>query len=255
MIGEFAFHLFATKWSGIRLLSDAIAANPKCAVHRDGSFASFLTGKTATPAEEEHNKEKRTKLRIDNFQKACWHKAGDTPEIKWGHQTMAEDIGGLLDDADAQRTAIDNGWAPERGRFNAIDYFICRCLRVPSVVIVRDGRAVIPALINSDKKATATAVARWKFSVHVLKRVVYFTERSHVVRFEDLVRDPRGTIRDISDFLGAAYSDTMIKDLLPGAKNAALSNDIDPKLLAERTANEPWVKEIKSELEVCGYLE
>jgi hypothetical protein len=255
MIGEFAFQLFGAKWSGIRLLSGAIAANPGCAVHGDGSFAKFLTGKTATPAEHEQDQERRTKLRIDNFQKACWHRAGETPEVKWGHQTMAEDIGGLLDDAGAQSPAIDNGWAPERGRFNAIDYFVCRCLRVPSIVILRDGRAAIPALIKHDKLTTAAAVARWKFSVHVLKRVVYFTERSYVIRFEDLSRDPKSTIRDVSDFLGIAYNDTMIKDLLPDAKNAALGKDIDPQALAKQTAKEPWAKEISSELEVCGYLE
>ena len=93
MIGEIAFQVFGAKWSGIRLLSGAIARNPDCIVQADGSFAPFLTGKMDTPAEGEHDLEKRTKLRIDNFQKACCHKAGETPQRKWGHQTIAEDVG------------------------------------------------------------------------------------------------------------------------------------------------------------------
>ena len=255
MIGEFAFQVIGAKWSGLRLLSNAIAASPGCTVHRDGSFAKFLTGKEVTDAENEVGIEKRTKLRIDTFQKACWHKAGETPGAKWGHQTMTEDIAGLLDAADAQSPTIERGSYPERGRFNSIDYFICRCLKVPAIVIVRDGRAVIPALISKDKISPEAAVARWKFSVHLLKRVVHFTERSSVVRFEDLARDPKSAIQDVSAFLGITYTDAMIKDLLPEANNPALNAPLDPHVLAEKTANEPWAKDIAGELETCGYLE
>lgn len=255
MIGEFAFQVIGAKWSGLRLLSNAIATSPGCTVHRENSFAKFLTGKEANAAENEMDIEKRTKLRIDNFQKACWHKAGETSAVKWGHQTMTEDIAGLLDATDTQSPAIDRASYPERGRFNSIDYFICRCLKVPAIVIVRDGRAVIPALISKDKLAPEAAVARWKFSIHLLKRVVHFTERSSVVRFEDLARDPKSTIQDVSAFLGITYADAMIKDLLPEAKNPALNTSLDPHVLAEKTANEPWVKDIAGELETCGYLE
>jgi hypothetical protein len=254
MIGEFAFQLIGAKWSGIRVLAGAIAANPGCAVNNDGQLASFLTGKAATTAESEPDAEKRTKHRIDDFQKACWQKAGEAADVKWGHQTMAEDIGRLLDAASAASPAIDRSAVPERGCFNAVDYFICRCLRVPAIVIVRDGRAVIPALIKHDKRAVAEAVARWKVSIYLLKRAVYFTKRCSVVRFEDLAREPKSTMEEISAFLGLSYGDAMIQSLLPEAKNPALK-DIDPHVLAAQTANEPWVTEITRELEVCGYLE
>lgn len=255
MIGEFAFQVLGAKWSGVRHLSDAIAKHPNCAVYFDESFGKFLSGKTETSAEQEQDLERRSKLRIDNFQRACWHKAGETPQLKWGHQTIAEDVAGLLDDAGAKSLTIDRGWTPERGRSNAIDYFICRCLRVTAVVIVRDGRAVIPALIQKDKLTAPAAVARWKFSIHLMKRVLYFTQRSYVVRFEDLVRDPGSTLSEVSDVLRIAYSDAMIANLRAGAKNPALSTDIDPGRLAAQTAHEPWVKEIEGELETCGYLE
>ncbi|MGE3830666.1 MAG: sulfotransferase [Parvibaculaceae bacterium] len=254
MIGEFAFQLIGARWSGIRLLAGAIAANPRCTVSADGKLANFLTGKAAAPAENEPDAEKRTKHRIDDFQKACWQKAGEAPGLKWGHQTMTEDIGRLLDAAGATSSAIDGGNLPGRGSFNAVDYFVCRCLRVPAIVIVRDGRAVIPALMKHDQLTTAAAVARWKFSIHLLKRVVYFTKRCSVVRFEDLARDPKSTMEEVSAFLGLSYDDAMIKSLLPEAKNKALK-DIDPHVLSQRTANEPWVAEIVRELEVCGYLE
>jgi hypothetical protein len=252
MIGEIAFQLFGARWSGIRRLSDAIAASPQCILHRDQSFANFLTGKAP---EDESDGETRVKLRIDNFQKACWHKAGEKPELKWGHQTMMEDIGRLLDEPGSEQPAVDNGWTPVRGKFNAVDYFICRCFRVPAVVIIRDGRAMIPMLIDQEKLPAAAAVARWKFSIHVMRRVINFTQKSHVIRFEDLVREPQDTMRQVSDFLGIQYADRMIKDLLPGARNALTDEEIDPGMLAARTADEPWAQEIASDLDVCGYLE
>jgi hypothetical protein len=62
-------------------------------------------------------------------------------------------------------------------------------------------------------------------------------------------------MRQVSDFLGIQYADRMIKDLLPGARNALTDEEIDPGMLAARTADEPWAQEIASDLDVCGYLE
>lgn len=251
MIGEFAFHLIGAELSGIRHLGMTISLHPGCVVHQKTDFVdAFRVQPTeiGDPASVVKNA-------IDKFQIACWRKAGSFPGRKWGHQTTTGDIGRLLDISQPTVPAVDSGWYGPNAGFDPVDYFICRCIRVPTILIVRDGRAAISAQITRDKISPEVAVARWKFAVYVTKRAMHFLERTMVVRLEDVITRPKISITAICDFLEISYTDAMIKNLNQDAYTKAFRKYNQPTDdLNRRAATSGWLDFIEADLRMLGYL-
>jgi hypothetical protein len=193
--------------------------------------------------------QERVKARIDRFQIACWRKAGDHPGRRWGRLTLTEEIAGLLDSAGSTLSSVaDSGWQPQRGQINPIDYFVCRCLRTPTIFFVRDGRACIRAKAAHQKLSIEIAVKRWQFSMYVLRRMAQFTEKLLIVRLEDLIRNPGEELSKVCDFLNIGLQDDMIASVQAAEVKAAFP-------FAEKASAEPWYEQISDDLRARGYVD
>ncbi len=74
-----------------------------------------------------------------------------------------------------------------------------------TIVLHRDGRGTVNSLMRKEKRALETAVGEWLWCYRHLERVVrnYLpADRVHVVRLEDLCRDPEGVERALFRFMG-----------------------------------------------------
>lgn len=240
-VGKLGFQLIGTSWGGIRLLQQAITKSARCAVGEQ--FGSLLAGQLAPAAEEAAEPVERAKLRIDRFQRACWLEAGRNPGFLWGHATLIEQVGSLLaPPVKGKRAAAD---------FDALDYFICRQLDVPVVVLLRDGRACIPAKIKNENLPPRAAVDQWRLSVRAMKRFAFFNERCAAVRVEDLIAQPKEVMADVCGLIGVKFEEAMTEPLV--AAQAVDAWGYDPKALARITASESWNAEIQDDLRDCGY--
>jgi hypothetical protein len=240
-VGKLSFQLIGTSWGGIRLLQQAITKSAKCAVGEQ--FGALLTGQLAPAAEEAAEPVERAKLRIDRFQRACWLEAGRNPGFLWGHATLTEQVASLLAPPVKGKQAAPG--------FDALDYFICRQLDVPIIVLLRDGRACIPAKIKNENMPARAAVDQWRFSVHAMKRFALFNERCAAVRVEDLIAQPKEMMTELCGLIGIKFEDVMIEPLVAAQAVDPCGND--PKALARITASESWNAEIQDDLRDCGY--
>jgi len=81
------------------------------------------------------------------------------------------------------------------------------------VHLIRDGRDVVASLIKMNGDASLyESIYRWKESIFRVKKMrrkikdVNYLE----VKYEELVSDPETALRKVSDFIGIAYSNTML---------------------------------------------
>jgi hypothetical protein len=78
------------------------------------------------------------------------------------------------------------------------------------VFIVRDGRTCISSKLERTGVDYATALGYWRHSVDLLH---YFQSENvdlHLLKFEDLLQDPRTCLTKVCSFLEIAYSETML---------------------------------------------
>jgi hypothetical protein len=82
--------------------------------------------------------------------------------------------------------------------------------------IIRDGRDVAASAIRQTwvSGSLITSLMRWERSVWCARKMLRMLadERHIELRYEDLVADPEGELRRITDFLGIAFEPGMIED-------------------------------------------
>jgi len=75
----------------------------------------------------------------------------------------------------------------------------------------RDRYEASLALWTHGRGRAGAAAARWRYSARLARRnAARYPDRYRVVRYEDLVRDPEGTVRGVTTFLGLSYEPTML---------------------------------------------
>ena len=240
-IGKLAFLLIGTSWGGIRLLNQAVVRSSRSTLGEQ--FGALLGGQLAPPDEAAAEPVERAKMRIDRFQRACWLEAGRQADRPWGHATLIEQVGALL--------APPVKGKPPSPDFDPLDYFICRHLNVPVVVLLRDGRACIPAKIENEKMPASAAVDQWRLSVQAMKRFAVFNERCMAVRIEDLIAQPKELMTEICRLLDIPFEEGMTEPFV--AAQAVDAWGYDPTALARITATESWIGGIQDDLLECGY--
>jgi hypothetical protein len=251
MTGRFGFHVVGTSWSGVARVASSLDKHSRLFLHQTDARAAYLSGKDG--ADKTSDLEERTKQRVDRFQASCLSEAHRYANLKWGCLTHSEQIGRLLDPANAYSWAVDDGRWVEDQQFNAVDYFACRCIDVPTIFVLRDGRACIPAKVTADKTPLPVAINRWRFSIYVLTRFAQFSKKLWVVRIEDLMNNPQDEMRTICEFLGIELEDTMVNSIW----SAEVKRVFAPlsRAAIEKVSKEPWVTEISDDLAVGGYLD
>lgn len=75
----------------------------------------------------------------------------------------------------------------------------------------RDRYEASLALWTHGRGRAGAAAARWRYSARLARRnAARYPDRYRVLRYEDLVRDPEGTVRGVTTFLGLSYEPTML---------------------------------------------
>jgi hypothetical protein len=100
------------------------------------------------------------------------------------------------------------------------------------------------------------ALSLWAFSVEYLKRLRASDTPLHVVKMEDLVRNPVPALKEICAFVGLPYDESMLdgtanKKMLPEYRHGRF--EVDKVELPDAPA--AWVSRIEAELAYCGYLD
>jgi hypothetical protein len=75
----------------------------------------------------------------------------------------------------------------------------------------RDRYEASLALWAHGRGRAGAAAARWRYSARLARRnAARYPDRYRVVRYEDLVRDPEGTVRGVTTFLGLPFEPSML---------------------------------------------
>lgn len=81
--------------------------------------------------------------------------------------------------------------------------------------VVRDPRDVVYSLVNRRNADLTFGVWRWLLSVNAfgsaLRDPTTDADRIYCVKYEDMVRDPEATLRDVCDFIGEDFSPRMLE--------------------------------------------
>ncbi len=183
----------------------------------------------------------RTEARIDAFLDACRDAEKNSERTVWGHKTTTEHVLGLL----SPDIAADG--------FSIRQAFVGRTRSIPTIFILRDGRACIKSKIRRTNQSLATAIQRWRFSVQLLTEYRAQEANLHVLKMEDLVRSPVGCITEVCHFLGLAYEPSMMDGTQNDKIQPAYRRDHFDLSVADFGESEPWFEEIADDLRIAGY--
>jgi len=194
-------------------------------------------GQEWTPAEAEADGSTRVRQRIDNYITAGERRAALFPGKLWGHKTTTEHILGLQTDG-----------------FDSLTCFIDQTSGIKTIFILRDGRSCVRSKVARAGLTIDEAIRRWRYSVRVLLAMQQRLATFHLVKMEDLVRNPETTLQAICDFIGIPF--------LPVMLSAPSSTSLNPEYRRsgfDRSAvdvsmiHDEWVAKIEEDLIACGY--
>lgn len=247
-MSDSTIHIIGAGRGGTSLLAGLLDAHLGCEILYETLSVNYLYCDTETDRNSEQglSLEQRTTRRVERFVNAWSDEARQHPSTIWGHKTTTEHIQGLVEHL------------PPYGRndFDPIDYFVGRLSAVPTLFILRDGRTCIPSKMRRTRQPLDLAMSRWQFSIDYLKRLRASGTPLHVVKMEDLVRNPVPVLQEICAFVGLPYDEGMLngtsnKKMLPEYRHGRF--EVDNVRLPEALPD--WVWRIESELAYCGYLD
>ncbi len=96
-------------------------------------------------------------------------------------------------------------------RADAIEDLLARLPRVPTVFILRDGRAVVESKMRRAGDSLEQACRQWVLSVDIWEGMRTAAWPMVTVRFEDLVSAPEPTITALCDAVGLRYEAAMLE--------------------------------------------
>lgn len=232
---------------GTSLLASLLDAHPQCEVMYERLSLAFLMGRDNRDIETGLSLEERTRSRVTRFVTAFENEARRHPDMVWGHKSTTEQIRGLTEKPPEDLGAAD---------FDPIEYLIGRLSGFRTLFILRDGRTCIPSKIQRTGQPLDLAISRWKFCVEYLKRLRESDTHLHVVKMEDLVRNPIPSVKEICAFVGLPFVDSMLdgtanKKMLPEYRHGRF----DPDTVRLPESSPEWVSRIEPELAYCGYLD
>ncbi len=239
-MGAFRFQILGAGRGGTSLLGGLVDAHPACDVHFETFAIEALMGRNyATPRMP---LAQRTAARIERFRALCEAAAAATSKPLFGHKTTTEQVLGLGDPP-----------AADADSFDPVAAYVAAFRDLLTIFIVRDGRSCIPSKMRRVGMPLDRAIARWKFSVDLLRRLRDQDATLHVLKMEDLITDGPRELAGVCGALGIGYDPAMLtgtrsRKMLPEYRRDSL--DGAPVAVA---ADPEWVGEIAAELDYLGY--
>ena len=167
---------------GTSLLATALDAHPDLTVGFEQWAVAVLMGGSPPWATRSASE------RLDGFLDACRSEAWLASTERWGNKITTEQLAAVLPD----RLAVE---ASLRGPFS----------QIPIVAITRDGRSCVASKMRRAGVSFEEACRRWLFSIDVVDALEKSGENHYVLKYEDLVRQPRETLEAVCAFLGVRF--------------------------------------------------
>lgn len=150
--------------------------------------------------------------RLDAFVSRCRWRAGRHPSQRWGNKLTTEHLR-ALEDHNLRNPGADR---------DVLEAFLVRFPATRFLFVLRDGRACVRSKLQRTGQTLEDACERWRYSVAVMRSLERSSgDRLHVVRFEDLVRDPEQVLDGVARFLGVESC----FDLAAGARSKGMRAD------------------------------
>ncbi|MES1199700.1 MAG: sulfotransferase [Pseudomonadota bacterium] len=240
-----AFQIIGAGRGGTSVLTGCIDKHPRCVAVLEAYSIPLLMGRVENAHEEIAEFEPRVRARVEAFLNACRAAAADHPGKLWGHKSTTEQIHGLN---------LWRGAMVDDEGFDAIGHFIARTAHLPTIYIVRDGRACVESKMRRANRPLDTSIASWKFSISLLQRMRAAPTPLLIVKMEDLVSNPEAELRRVAAFLRVDYDPVM----LTGTANTKMRAEYQQPGFNQSTRmpanrNPPWIHRIAAELDYCGY--
>ena len=181
--------------------------------------------------------------RAEGFLHSCLDASRDCQTAQWGNKITTEQLAGLNRHNLFVHPPLD-----------VLDQFFNHLLAPIKVVfVIRDGRACIQSKLRRTEQSLELACKHWKYSVEVLK-FLKIRGSMHLIRFEDLVTQPEGSLRLLCEFLDIEYEAGM----KAGSDSSKMLEPYRRPTIESRRAHDvdlshPSTPFISEELEYCGY--
>ncbi len=207
--GAFNFLIVGSGRGGTSLLCGLLDAHPELEVGAELFSIDCLMGLGLTKAAIDI-KPNLAEERIQEFCLNCSEEAKKYQKKYWGNKITTEQIYGLEDQLIVNPGSID-----------ALDTFFNRFLKgVKIIFISRDGRTNVRSKMARTGQSVEHACARWKYSVRISRFLQERKENCHIIKFEDLVRNPGNTLSSLCNFLEIPFTEEMFtgvssKKMLP----------------------------------------
>lgn len=233
------FFIIGAARGGTTLLSAMLDCHPELRV----GFERFATDYLWAEKFKEGKKASLMK-RINTFKRACT-KLSYTSDLYWGNKIVEVQIRALFQAPGATSKA------------EVVKAFSDKVLKNRKVIfLVRDGRHCVRSKLNRENKDYTTALHTWKFSIELYNMLEEHGIEQCLVRYEDLVSNPKKELERICLFLGVPYREEMLQApnhrAMPDAYKGGKGIRSVPPLTDEQSS---WTADMEVELKQLGYLD
>ena len=197
---ETGFLIVGAGRGGTSLLMGLLDGHSELEIGYELHAIGCLMGFDLPDAAREH-RAAMMEYRIDEFRRRCDEEAARHPDKLWGNKITSEQIYGLHDHNVVNGSREDETQAFFQGHFADI----------PVIFILRDGRSCVRSKLARTTQDLAHAISRWKYSVRMCQQLKRQHAQLHVLKYEDLLLDPEGTLRGVCRFLGVEYQAGMLQ--------------------------------------------
>lgn len=233
------FHIIGAGRGGTSLLAGLLDAHPACEVVSETLSQPHLM-EVDRPQPPGETLQARVERRVSSFLEACRVAASQSAATLWGHKSTTEHVRGLESPAAAEA-------------YDAAGHFVRALAGTPVIFILRDGRTCIPSKMRRTGQPLELAIDRWKFSISLLELFRHHHDRLHVLRMENLVRDPAAALTNTCRVLGLEYDPRMLAGTMSDIMLPEYRRPGFDRTAIEVTSDPPWIHLIAEDLRRAGY--
>ncbi|WP_421752841.1 sulfotransferase family protein [Croceimicrobium sp.] len=216
---------------GTSLLTTLLDAHPQLEVASEDHVAEYLV--------EKNPRYPDVGSKLSAFVKACT-KDAKRSKLRYGNKITTEQLGFLEDfkeNLEVRDLIRRELWEGRK-----------------LVFIVRDGRTCISSKLERTGVDYDTALGYWKHSVSLLRYLKSQDLDLHLLKFEDLLQNPRKELEQLCAFLGLSYSESM----LSGTSSDRIlvdyrQQDLDANRVQRTVDSRIKLADIQEELDFLAY--
>jgi Sulfotransferase family len=180
---------------GTSLLTACLDGRPNIVMRSEFMSTEVLIGDNFPVSSISHLADER----LARFCALCDEDRARHPGKIWGNKLTTEQFAGL-----EEHNALNGAGA------NVIERFLSVMEGYRIIFITRHGASCIESKVRHTGQPLIRATLRWCYSVRLLEGLRELDGLKAVCRYEDLVADPKKTLRNLCDTLGLSFHEGML---------------------------------------------